>query len=91
MKSGYLIKQGFKIKSWKKRWFLLSNSLISYFKTPRDMKPISSFYIRDCKVSTCVVEGRKNTFYIETPKRTFYLAAETEGEMQSWLDSLKKY
>ena len=38
-KAGYLRKQGGRVKSWKKRWFLLSNSCLYYFKKPSDAAP----------------------------------------------------
>ena len=30
---GYLVKQGGRIKTWKKRWFVLSDNCIYYFKS----------------------------------------------------------
>jgi hypothetical protein len=30
---GYLVKQGGRIKTWKKRWFVLSDNCLYYFKT----------------------------------------------------------
>ncbi|KAL6072071.1 Phosphatidylinositol-3,4,5-trisphosphate 3-phosphatase [Balamuthia mandrillaris] len=38
-KSGYLIKQGHRVKNWKRRWFVLNNNTLSYFKSPRAVKP----------------------------------------------------
>ena len=34
VKEGWLIKQGGKYKTWKKRWFVLKNNHIAYYKEP---------------------------------------------------------
>jgi hypothetical protein len=34
-KSGYLTKQGHRVKNWKRRWWVLKNGSLSYFKNPR--------------------------------------------------------
>ena len=34
-KDGYLTKQGGNIKTWKKRWCVLKDGSIFYFKTPK--------------------------------------------------------
>ena len=33
-KSGYLTKLGGKVKNWKKRWFVLKNEELFYYKSP---------------------------------------------------------
>ena len=33
-KSGYLLKMGSQIKAWKRRWFILRNGEILYYKSP---------------------------------------------------------
>ena len=33
-KSGYLLKMGSQVKAWKRRWFILRNGEILYYKSP---------------------------------------------------------
>jgi len=33
--SGYLFKQGHRVKNWKRRWFVLKGNTVCYFKSPR--------------------------------------------------------
>jgi hypothetical protein len=39
-KKGYLTKQGGRIKTWKRRWFVLTNNCLYYFKTKGVCRPI---------------------------------------------------
>lgn len=36
-KSGYLLKMGSQVKAWKRRWFILRNGEILYYKSPSDV------------------------------------------------------
>ena len=36
---GWLLKQGGKVKTWKKRWVICSGSVLYYFETPKDNAP----------------------------------------------------
>ena len=38
-KEGWLLKQGGRIKTWKKRYTILSGNVLYYFKTPKDRAP----------------------------------------------------
>lgn len=40
-KSGYLLKMGSQVKAWKRRWFILRNGEIIYYKSP--VSPPASF------------------------------------------------
>eukprot|EP01087_Luapelamoeba_hula_P015470 TRINITY_DN4629_c0_g1_i3.p1 TRINITY_DN4629_c0_g1~~TRINITY_DN4629_c0_g1_i3.p1 ORF type:complete len:926 (+),score=73.57 TRINITY_DN4629_c0_g1_i3:351-3128(+) len=41
-KSGYLTKQGHRVKNWKRRWWVLKDGSLSYFKNPRALKPLGT-------------------------------------------------
>lgn len=38
-KSGYLLKMGNRVKAWKRRWFILRNGEILYYKSPVSLNP----------------------------------------------------
>ena len=38
-KTGWLTKQGEKVRSWKKRWFVLRNNVIYYYSSPKSKTP----------------------------------------------------
>jgi hypothetical protein len=39
-KAGYLVKMGAKVKSWKKRWFVLKDKNLSYYAKDTDTRPL---------------------------------------------------
>ena len=40
MEKGWMTKQGGRVKTWKRRWFVLSNNVVYYFKQPEDKEPL---------------------------------------------------
>ncbi|XP_062452864.1 pleckstrin homology domain-containing family A member 2 isoform X1 [Rhea pennata] len=55
LKSGYCVKQGNVRKSWKRRYFVLDEFSISYFKCEQDKEPLRSILLKDvCKTHECL-------------------------------------
>jgi len=50
-KKGWLIKQGGQIKTWKRRWFILDNNCLYYFKTPQDLEPCGIIPLENLQVT----------------------------------------
>uniref|UniRef100_A0A672NCP6 Pleckstrin homology domain-containing family A member 2-like n=1 Tax=Sinocyclocheilus grahami TaxID=75366 RepID=A0A672NCP6_SINGR len=79
MRSGYCVKQGNVRKSWKRRFFILDNQTVSYYKSEMDKEPLRSIRLQDVlKVNECLVKSgdllsRDNLFEIITNTRTFYI------------------
>uniref|UniRef100_A0A8D2LM32 Pleckstrin homology domain containing A2 n=1 Tax=Varanus komodoensis TaxID=61221 RepID=A0A8D2LM32_VARKO len=79
LKSGYCVKQGNVRKSWKRRYFVLDDFSISYFKCEQDKEPLRSILLKDVqKTHECLVKSgdlltRDNLFEIITNNRTFYI------------------
>ncbi|KAM9266289.1 pleckstrin homology domain-containing family A member 2 [Morus bassanus] len=91
LKSGYCVKQGNVRKSWKRRYFVLDEFSISYYKCEQDKEPLRSILLKDvCKTHECLVKSgdllmRDNLFEIITSSRTFYIQADSPEDMQSWI------
>lgn len=85
-KSGNLAKLGGKLKTWRKRWFHLNSvGILRYWKTQGDItrKPRGEIFIDElCKITRA--EGGA-TFEISTPKKTYYLTADSVPAMEDWL------
>lgn len=86
------------MQRWRRRWFLLTHSgelpgqyILTYY-TDRNCRKLKGVINLDqCEQVDLglKLDERKlkfdHVFDIKTPSRTYYLAADTEGEMKSWV------
>uniref|UniRef100_A0A665X532 Pleckstrin homology domain containing, family H (with MyTH4 domain) member 1 n=1 Tax=Echeneis naucrates TaxID=173247 RepID=A0A665X532_ECHNA len=88
-KSGYLLKMGSQVKAWKRRWFILRNGEILYYKSPSDVirKPQGQIELN----SSCrIVRGEgAQTFQLITEKKIFYLTADSPNILEEWIRVLQ--
>ncbi|XP_064368556.1 pleckstrin homology domain-containing family H member 1 isoform X2 [Dromaius novaehollandiae] len=88
-KSGYLLKMGSQMKMWKRRWFVLRNGQIMYYKSPSDVirKPQGQMELN----SSCqIVRGEgSQTFQLMTEKRTYFLTADSPNILEEWIHVLQ--
>ncbi|XP_017775898.1 PREDICTED: uncharacterized protein CG43867 isoform X3 [Nicrophorus vespilloides] len=85
-KSGSLAKLGGKLKTWRKRWFVLKHGVLTYYKS-QNGKPQGQILLDDiCKITRA--EG-SNTFEIDTGKKTYYLTADSITAMEDWVRILQ--
>uniref|UniRef100_A0A8D3ANX0 Pleckstrin homology domain containing, family H (with MyTH4 domain) member 1 n=1 Tax=Scophthalmus maximus TaxID=52904 RepID=A0A8D3ANX0_SCOMX len=88
-KSGYLLKMGSRVKAWKRRWFILRNGEILYYKSPSDVirKPQGQIELNS---SCSIVRGEgAQTFQLITEKKTFYLTADSPNILEEWIRVLQ--
>ncbi|RZC38615.1 hypothetical protein BDFB_007983, partial [Asbolus verrucosus] len=88
-KSGSLAKLGGKLKTWRKKWFVLKNGVLTYYKSQSDInrKPQGQIILDEvCKITRA--EG-SNTFEIDTGKKTYYLTADSITAMEDWVRILQ--
>lgn len=88
-KSGYLLKMGSRVKTWKRRWFVLRQGQILYYKSPSDVirKPQGQVELN----SRCqIVRGEgAQTFQLISEKKTYYLTADSPNLLEEWIRALQ--
>jgi len=90
-KDGYLTKQGGSIKTWKRRYFVLKDRTLYYYKTPKDVVITGKI---DLEPSSLVKEeqGKKrpNLVSITTAKRIFFMYADNAMDVKAWVDAISR-
>lgn len=91
--SGFLNKQGSDgLKVWKKRYFVLSEYCLFYYKTAEQDKLLGSVLLPSYSIALCTPEDkvyRKYAFKCEHANmRTYVLAADTQESMEKWMKYL---
>ncbi|XP_047398067.1 pleckstrin homology domain-containing family H member 1 isoform X2 [Sciurus carolinensis] len=88
-KSGYLLKMGSRVKTWKRRWFVLRPGQILYYKSPSDVirKPQGQV---DLNSHCQIVRGEgAQTFQLISEKKTYYLTADSPSLLEEWIRVLQ--
>lgn len=91
--SGWLWKQGSEgLKVWRKRWFVLSEYILFYYKGPEEEKIMGSVLLPSYRISACFPDDKANRKYAfkceHTNMRTYVLAAENPESMGQWVKAL---
>ncbi|PRP87367.1 hypothetical protein PROFUN_01629 [Planoprotostelium fungivorum] len=101
-KGGWLTKRGHKVRNWKRRWFVLKDPNLSYYTKPRDTIP-NGFIVLD-DIMTIITEENvlkedvmmstneerpRFWFEIVTKTNSYLIHADTERDMNEWLDSIE--
>uniref|UniRef100_F7FLH1 Pleckstrin homology, MyTH4 and FERM domain containing H1 n=1 Tax=Monodelphis domestica TaxID=13616 RepID=F7FLH1_MONDO len=88
-KSGYLLKMDSRVKTWKRRWFVLRHRQIMYYKSPSDVirKPQGQVELN----SHCHIVRREGaqTFQLISEKKTYYLTADSPNLLEEWIRVLQ--
>ncbi|XP_076231490.1 uncharacterized protein LOC143177465 [Calliopsis andreniformis] len=90
---GWLHKQGSEgLMLWKKRWFVLSEYCLFYYKGPEEEKLLGSILLPSYRVTICKPEdkvNRKFAFKAEHANmRTYHFAADSRESMNQWVNAL---
>mmetsp|Transcript_104929 Transcript_104929/g.197721 ORF Transcript_104929/g.197721 Transcript_104929/m.197721 type:complete len:223 (-) Transcript_104929:31-699(-) len=90
-REGFLLKKSKVLKSWHKRWFVLTPQYLIAFKFENDRRQVTE-YIRLTDCSTVKPSddetGKENSFSVVTPKRTFFLIASSANEREVWIQAV---
>uniref|UniRef100_A0A8C1S8N8 Pleckstrin homology domain containing, family A (phosphoinositide binding specific) member 1b n=1 Tax=Cyprinus carpio TaxID=7962 RepID=A0A8C1S8N8_CYPCA len=92
IKAGYCVKQGGVMKNWKRRYFMLDDNTLSYFKSDMEREPLRVIplkevnRVQECKQSDLMM--RDNLFELVTTSRTFYFQSDSPEEMHGWIKAI---
>lgn len=86
-KCGWMTKQGGSVKSWKKRWCLLNENKLYYYKAKTSSKPQGLIEINQ-NTGLSLDSKSKSTFFIETARRVFPFRCATEEDRTAWFECL---
>ncbi|XP_018522113.1 pleckstrin homology domain-containing family A member 1 isoform X12 [Lates calcarifer] len=92
IKAGYCVKQGAVMKNWKRRYFMLDENAVSYYKSELEREalrviPLKEIHkVQECKQSELMM--RDNLFEMVTSSRTFYIQADSPEDMHSWIKAI---
>nr|XP_023660152.1 pleckstrin homology domain-containing family H member 2 isoform X1 [Paramormyrops kingsleyae]XP_023660153.1 pleckstrin homology domain-containing family H member 2 isoform X1 [Paramormyrops kingsleyae] len=88
-KAGYLLKMGGRVKTWKRRWFVLKAGELLYYKSPSDVIRRPQGQI-ELSASSSIVRGdNKQTLQLVTEKRVYYLTADSPNLLEEWIRVLQ--
>ncbi|XP_004839422.1 pleckstrin homology domain-containing family H member 2 isoform X5 [Heterocephalus glaber] len=88
-KSGYLLKMSSKVKTWKRRWFVLKGGELLYYKSPSDVIRKPQGHI-ELSASCSILRGdNKQTVQLTTEKHTYYLTADSPNILEEWIKVLQ--
>lgn len=89
--SGWLYKLSSEgLRTWRRRWFVLSDYCLFYYKGPEEDKLLGSILLPSYILSECLPSEikayRKYSFKLEHKNmRTYYLASENGDYMRKWM------
>ncbi|XP_034426087.1 pleckstrin homology domain-containing family A member 1 isoform X3 [Hippoglossus hippoglossus] len=92
IKAGYCVKQGAVMKTWKRRYFMLEENALSYYKSDQEREALRVIALKEihkvqeCKQSELMM--RDNLFEMVTSSRTFYIQADSPEDMHSWIKAI---
>ncbi|GAA5988746.1 hypothetical protein JCM10908_006154 [Rhodotorula pacifica] len=90
LKSGYLMKKGERRKAWKKRWFVLRGGQLAMYKTEKEYRLLRLIPLFDIHaVAPVELKKHTNAFGIVTPRRTYYVKADSSAEVKSWCQQIE--
>ncbi|KAM9990594.1 hypothetical protein ACTFIY_006627 [Dictyostelium cf. discoideum] len=87
VKQGYLTKKGAMRRNWTKRWFVLKQGYLFYFKTSKDKKPKGIIQLINVVVSRSYYKPNCMAVRSLTDKedREFLICANSQADLEDWI------
>ncbi|KAG7505111.1 cytohesin-4-like isoform X1 [Solea senegalensis] len=81
-REGWLLKMGGRVKTWKRRWFILTDSCLYYFKYTTDKDPIGIIPLENLSVRKLQEGSKSYCLELFNPKGQKIKACKTENKGQ---------
>lgn len=79
-REGWLMKQGGRYKSWKRRWFILNDNCLYYFEYTTDKEPRGIIPLENIEVREVQDRNKPNCFELYATSTDFIKACKTDSE-----------
>ncbi|MEQ2307705.1 Cytohesin-4, partial [Ameca splendens] len=79
-REGWLLKMGGRVKTWKRRWFILTDSCLYYFQYTTDKDPIGIIPLENLCVRTLQDSSKSYCLELYNPKGQKIKACKTENK-----------
>ncbi|KAJ3449846.1 sesquipedalian [Anaeramoeba flamelloides] len=89
-KDGWITKRGHFVKNWKKRWVVLRDSQLSYYKTPSQTILRGTVDVRESSVITSTFKKKHSIVLVLKSGKQYPLAFESDELKYEWADLFKK-
>lgn len=89
--TGYLLKVGQRHRSWRRRYCVLKDACVYYYKNMHSLSALGVAHLHGYKVDPWMAVGKKHGFGLLPPDptlRTFQFSAENETDRQRWVDAM---
>lgn len=94
-RTGYLTKQGGKVKTWKERWFILDRNEFSYYEKVGSRCAKGKIDLRDCKgtrkfILPQVIPGKEFAFELTLPWRDYIMVSDNVKDRDDWVHVIEQ-
>jgi len=92
-KEGFLTKQGNRVKTWNRRWFVMRDGFLYYYKSKNGVQETKgTIPLYSCKIEIShEIPTQQLGFQIITTSRAFHVYADSDRETQDWMDAILKH
>ncbi|KYR00900.1 RhoGEF domain-containing protein [Tieghemostelium lacteum] len=92
VRQGYLTKKGAMRRNWTKRWFVLKQGYLFYFKTSKDKKPKGIIQLINVHVARSYYKPNCMAIRssIDTNEREFLIVANSQSDLEEWINQINK-
>lgn len=95
VRSAWLLKEGAQVKSWKKRWCVLTDSSLCYYENatpgtaPKAVVLLSTVTGVDVRVLPSSDDRHPLSFGVQTKERQWRFVAESLADRDEWVSDIK--